>query len=117
MNKMKKIKPSLAVLFVLAAALTALGVRAADYDADAAQELMHKSGCFKCHSLTREKDAPPYKKIAAKLKSKPDAEETLYKHLTTHPMVEVEGKKEKHSSLKTTDDAQIKNVIKFILAQ
>ena len=91
--------------------------RAADFNEDEARALMKKSGCFKCHSLTREKDAPPYKEIAKKLKSKPDPEKELYTHLTTNPMVEVEGKKEKHDSLKTKDEAQIKNVIHFILAQ
>jgi cytochrome c len=109
--------PIIIVLFALAAAIPWMGVRAADVDADAAQALMKKSGCFKCHSLTREKDAPPYKKIAAKYKSKPDAEQKLYTHLTTNPMVEVEGKKEKHESLKSTDDAEIKNVVMFILSQ
>ena len=32
-------------------------------------------------------------------------------------MVKVEGKEEHHASLKTKDDAAIKNVIQFILAQ
>jgi cytochrome c len=112
-----KINPILVALFAFALAVPWVGVRAADVDADAAQALMKKSNCFKCHSLTREKDAPPYKKIAAKYKGKPDAEQKLYTHLTTHPEVEVDGKKEKHGSLKTTDDAEIKNVVKFILSQ
>ena len=41
----------------------------------------------------------------------------LYKHLTTNPTVKVDGKEEKHKSLDTKDDAAIKNVIHFILAQ
>jgi cytochrome c len=114
MNKSNSI---VIALFAVAAAIPWMGVRAAGVDTDAAQALMKKSGCFKCHSLTREKDAPPYKKIAAKYKGKADAEQKLYTHLTTHPMVEVEGKKEKHDSLKTTDDAEIKNVVMFILSQ
>jgi cytochrome c len=112
-----KTNPLIVALFALAVAIPWMGVRAAGVDADAAQALMKKSGCFKCHSLTREKDAPPYKKIAAKYKGKPDAEQKLYTHLTTNPMVEVEGKKEKHESLKTKDDAEIKNVVMFILSQ
>jgi cytochrome c len=112
-----KTNPLIVALFALAVAIPWMGVRAADVDPDAARALMKESNCFKCHSLTRQKDAPSYKKIAAEMKGKPDAEQKLYTHLTTHPMVEVEGKKEKHDSLKTTDDAQIKNVIKFILAQ
>ena len=47
----------------------------------------------------------------------PDAEQELYKHLTTQPMVKIEGKEEKHAKLKTDDDAQIKNVIQYILSR
>jgi cytochrome c len=87
------------------------------FDEDAARHLMKKSNCFKCHAIDKKKDAPSYKETAKKLKGKPDAEKELYTHLTTHPKVKVDGKEEEHSSLKTKDDAEIKNVIQFILAQ
>jgi cytochrome c len=90
-------------------------VNAAD-DA-AAEALMKKSGCFKCHSLDKKKDGPAFQETAKKLKGKADAEQELYKHLTTHPTVKIEGKEEKHASLKTTDDGQIKNVISWILSR
>ena len=86
-------------------------------DEAAAEALMKKSGCFKCHSVDKKKDGPAYHDVAAKLKDKPDAEQILYKHLTTHPTIKVDGKEEKHESLKTTDDAQIKNVIGWILSR
>jgi len=106
----------------LAAAIVAMmlatGIAsAADVDEAAARALMKESDCFKCHSMTREKDGPSYKEISKKLKGKPDAEKELYKHLTTNPTVKVDGKEEKHKSLDTKDDAAIKNVIHFILAQ
>lgn len=78
---------------------------------------MKESNCFKCHSLTREKDAPSYKDIAQKIKGKPAAEQKLYTHLTTNPKVKVDGKEETHDSLKTRDEAAIRNVVGFILAQ
>jgi cytochrome c len=89
----------------------------AQADVAAAEALMKKSGCNKCHSLSAEKEGPPYKKTAAKYKGKPDAEATLYKHLTTNPTVKVEGKEERHESLKTKNDADIKNVIAYILSR
>ena|SRR5665213_1797199 len=104
----------MSVSAVLIAASAAL-VNAAD-DA-AAEALMKKSGCFKCHSVDKKKDGPAYHEVAQKLKGKADAEQTLYKHLTTQPMVKIEGKEEKHVKLKTDDDAQIKNVIQFILSR
>jgi cytochrome c len=95
-----------------------LGATSANaFDEDAAKHLMKKSNCFKCHAIDKKKDAPSYQEIAKKMKSKPDAEKELYTHLTTHPKVKVEGKEEEHASLKTKDDAEIKNVIQFILAQ
>ena len=108
---MKTLVLALAVVFSGAAMI-------ADAADDAAAEaLMKKSGCFKCHSVDKKKDGPAYKEVAAKHKGKPDAEQELYKHLTTHPKVKVDGKEETHESLKTTDDAQVKNVIQYILSR
>lgn len=98
--------------------LGASGVVAAEeVDAAAAQALMKKSGCFKCHSVTAKKEGPPYKETAAKYKGKPDAEQKLYTHLTTNPKVTVDGKEELHDNLKTKNEAEIRNVVKWILSQ
>ena len=103
---------------IAATMMFAVGIaHAADVDEAAARALMKESDCFKCHSMTREKDGPSYKEISKKLKGKADAEQVLYKHLTTNPTVKVDGKEEKHKSLDTKDDAAIKNVVHFILAQ
>lgn len=104
---------------MIAAALTGLGMGGAQaaVDTGAAEALMKKSGCFKCHSVSAKKDGPSYKSVAEKYKGKADAQAALYKHLTTHPMVKIDGNEEKHESLKTTNDAEIKNVIEFILSR
>ena len=85
--------------------------------AAAAEALMKKSGCFKCHAVDKKKDGPAYKTVAEKNKGKPDAAQKLYVHLTTNPKVKIDDKEEEHTSLKTKDDAEIKNVIRFILSQ
>ncbi len=90
---------------------------AAALDADGVQSLMRKSDCFKCHAVDKKKDGPMYKEVAAKYKGKPDAEQKLHTHLTTNPKVEVDGKKEEHASLKTKNDADVKDVIKWILSR
>jgi len=105
---------------LLSAALAALpGIvhAAGDVDADAARALAKKSGCFKCHAIDKKKDAPSYQETAKKLKGKPDAEKELYTHLTTNPKVKVDGKEERHESPKTKDEAQIRNLIHWILSQ
>jgi cytochrome c len=99
-----------------AAMLCSAGAHAA-LDAAAAEGLMKKSGCFKCHSVSAKKDGPSYKSVAEKYKGKPDAQAALFKHLTTHPTVKVDGKEEKHESLKTSNEAEINNVVEFILTR
>jgi len=108
----KNISPVVTVLLLLCSAAVK-----AEVDADAAQSLMKKSGCFKYHSVDKKKDGPPYKEVAAKHKDKADAEQKLYIHLTAHPNVKVDGKEEKHESLKTKDEAEIHNVIRWILSR
>ncbi|HWH42738.1 MAG TPA: c-type cytochrome [Usitatibacter sp.] len=103
-----------ALIFAFASAVV---VPAFAADDAAAEALMKKSGCFKCHSVDKKKDGPSYKEVAAKLKGKPDAEEKVYTHLTTHPKVKVEGKEETHDSLKTKDEKEIRNVVAYILSR
>jgi cytochrome c len=86
-------------------------------DVSAAEALTKKSGCMKCHSVTAKKDGPAFKVTAEKYKGKADAEEKLYTHLTTNPKIKVDGKEELHETLKTKDDAEIKNVIRYVLSR
>jgi len=93
------------------------GTRALAQDVGAAEALMKKSGCLKCHSVSAKKEGPPFKETAAKYKGKPDAEAALVKHLTTNPKIKVDGKEELHDALKTKSDADVKNVAKYILTR
>ena len=75
---------------IVAAALLPLTANAA-VDADAAQALLKKSDCFKCHALDKKKDGPSFKETAKKHKGKADAEDKIYKHVTAKPMIEIDG--------------------------
>ena len=86
-------------------------------DVDDAEKLAKKSGCTTCHSLSAKKEGPPYKETAAKYKGKADAEQKLFTHLTTSPKVKVEGKEELHDSPKTKDEAQIRNLVRYVLTR
>src|SRR5881296_986591 len=99
------------------ALLFAAGAQAQGADPAAAEALMKKSGCFKCHAISAKKDGPSYKSVAEKYKGKPDAQAALFKHITTGPMVKIDGKEEKHEIIKTKDEAEIKNVVAFILSR
>ena len=86
-------------------------------DVAVAEALAKKSGCMKCHSVSAKKDGPSFKETAAKYKGKADAEQKVYAHLTTSPKIKVDGKEELHESLKTKNDAEIKNVVQYILTR
>jgi len=105
----------LTTLAIACGLMAALAVQAAP-DAESAQAVLKKSDCFKCHAVDKKKDGPPFKETAKKYKGKSDAEDKLTKHITTSPMVEIDGKKEEHRSLKTKDAAEIKNVVQWILS-
>jgi cytochrome c len=109
---MNKQLPALVVSMVFGWALPAQAV-----DADAAQTLAKKSGCFKCHSVTAKKVGPSYKEVAAKYKGQADAEQKLIKHVTTHPKVMIDGKEEEHAAVQTTDADATRNLVQWILAQ
>jgi cytochrome c len=99
----------------LALALASAAAQA--QDVSAAEALMKKSGCLKCHSVSAKKEGPSFKETAAKYKGKADAEAALFKHLTTNPKVKVDGKEELHDNLKTKNEGDVKNVVKYILTR
>jgi cytochrome c len=108
---MKQIK-----IFLATAAL-AVPLGAQGQDVAAAEALAKKSGCMKCHSVSAKKEGPSFKDTAAKYKGKPDAEKALTAFLTTNPKVKVDGKEEMHDAPKTNDQAQVTNLVKYILSR
>jgi cytochrome c len=104
---------SLAAAFALS-----LPFNAHAFDENAAKATAKRNDCFKCHAVDKTKKGPSYKKIAAKLKGKPDAEQVIMKNLFEEPEVKMEdGTKEKHKVIDTKDKAELKNLMDWILAQ
>jgi cytochrome c len=108
-------KTTLSLLAMSIASFLALPAHAAD--ATAAMALAKKSDCMKCHSVSAKKDGPSFKEVAAKYKGQADAEAKLIAHVTTKPMIKVDGKDEPHPAVKTTDANETKNLVDWILAQ
>ena len=90
-------------------------------DETAARELARANNCFRCHSITKDKDGPSYHKVAAELRGKTGAEAKLIHHITSGEKAKFpDGHEEDHKIVKTdppNDMAQIKNLIDWILAQ
>lgn len=90
-------------------------------DAEAAKTLARQSGCFKCHTIednaAKQKDGPPWSKVAAKYRGKTDAESRLITHITTGEKAKFpDGHEEEHKIIKTKDMTQIKNLVGWILS-
>jgi cytochrome c len=100
--------------FALSLSVTAIAAP----DEEAAKALARENNCFKCHSVSKDKDGPAYKKVAEKYKGKPDAEAKLIHHITSGEKAKFpDGHEEDHKIIKTKDQAQIKNLIDWILVQ
>lgn len=107
---------SFSTLLVAGGLMTAAFANAAP-DADAAQALMKTSDCTKCHSVDKKKSGPTYKEVASKYKGKSDSEAKLLTHITTGPIVELDGKKQEHAKVKSTDAAEQLNLVQWILSR
>ena len=107
----------LILIAATAGALLAINGTAQAVDTEAAEALAKKSKCFTCHSVDKKKDGPSFKSTAEKYKGKADAEQTLFTHMTTNPKVKVDGKEETHDSPKTKNDAEMKNLVGWILSR
>lgn len=86
-------------------------------DAAAAQSLLKKSHCMKCHSVDKKKDGPPYKEVALEYRDDPEAEQKLFLHVTSKPTIEVDGVEEEHPAIKSKDEGQIRNAVRWILSR
>lgn len=85
-------------------------------DPEGAQAFLKKEKCAACHALDKKKDGPALKDIAARNKGKADAEAALVRHILNGATVEIDGVKEAHPKPKSNDQAQIKNVVQYILS-
>jgi cytochrome c len=87
-------------------------------DDAAAKSLMKSNDCTKCHAVDKTKKGPSLKKIAEKYKGKADGVDKVIKSMTTGPKVKLEdGTEEDHKIIDTKDQAALKNLANFILAQ
>ncbi|MEI7611433.1 MAG: c-type cytochrome [Betaproteobacteria bacterium] len=87
-------------------------------DAVAAKALARKESCLRCHAIEKKKEGPSYHAIAYKFKGQEDAQDKLVAHITSGEKVKLsDGHMENHRITKTKDEAQVKNLIAWILMQ
>ena len=87
-------------------------------DVPAAEATARQNNCFKCHHVEKKKDGPAYREVAAKYKGKADAESRLMTHLTTGEKAKFpDGHEEEHKIVKVKDQAELKNLVEWILTR
>jgi len=87
-------------------------------DAASAEGLARQNNCFKCHSVSKVKDGPSFQQTAAKYKGKADAQTRLVHHLTSGEKAKFpDGHEEDHKIIKAKDEAEIRNLVDWILQQ
>ncbi|THF63574.1 c-type cytochrome [Pseudothauera nasutitermitis] len=111
-----KLNPSRLTLLVSSVALLSFSAGASAVDADAASRLFKKEDCTKCHAPARSKKGPSLKKIAEDHRGQADAAAKLIEHMKSGPVVKLEdGSEEEHRIIEVKDDAELQNLIAWIL--
>lgn len=109
---------SMVVNCAMVIAAASLSTAALAVDEEAAKVTARREGCFKCHSVEKDKDGPAYKKVAEKYKGKANAETRLIEHITTGEKAKFpDGHEEEHKIIKTKDKNEIKNLVGWILSR
>ena len=98
-------------------ALSAMSPAQAAVDVEAAKSLAKANDCLKCHAADKDKKGPSMKKIAAKYKGKPGAQEAAIKNMTDGQLVKLsDGTEEKHKIIDTKDPKELKNMADWYLS-
>lgn len=103
-------------LLMAAAGVLLASAECVAMDAKAAEAIVRKSGCLRCHGIDKKKDAPAYTEIAKKHKGEPGIEDKLVERAIKGDTVKIDGKEEDHGKFKTDDKDQIRNAIQWILS-
>ena len=86
-------------------------------DVPAAEALAKSSGCTKCHAVEKKKDGPAYRDVAANFHGDAEAVKKINYHITSGEKVKFDdGHEEDHKKVKSKDQAEIKNLIDWILS-
>ena len=91
-------------------------------DEAAAKATARQSDCFRCHTVDpgkKDKDGPTWRSVGIKYKDKDPAESVnrLTTHITSGEKAKFpDGHEEEHKIIKTQDQAEIQNLVDWILS-
>jgi cytochrome c len=99
------------LLTTLAAALATAALCSSAF-AGAAEDIIAKEKCSKCHTATTTKKGPSWASVAVKYKDKPEARTKLFTQLKNGGKV---GDEDDHKKVEASD-ADIKAIVEIVLA-
>lgn len=110
--------PTLAVRLSIATAAALCACSAWALDVAAAEQTARKNDCFKCHETSSLKEGPSFKYVAWKYKADTGAAARIKFHLTSgEPAKGTDGKTEPHKIVKVENDAELVNLIEWVLSR
>ncbi len=87
-------------------------------DADAAMRLAHQDRCLRCHAVERSLEGPSFVAVAEKYRGRKDAAEKLVVRLAVGEPVRLsDGRVQEHKAGSAADIAEVRNLVRWILAQ
>ncbi|WIT12167.1 class I cytochrome c [Paucibacter sediminis] len=101
-----------------AAAVAFCSCSALAVDVAAAEQTARQNECFKCHETGSLKEGPSFKYVAWKYKADTGAAARIKYHLTSgEPAKGTDGKTAPHKIVKVENDAELINLIEWVLSR
>lgn len=106
--------PRRAAALVLTAAVAA---PAFALDEGAAEAMVRRNNCLKCHGVDKDKDGPSFQKTAKKYRGKAGAVDRIVEHLTSGEKAKFPDGHEEDHKIVRAERADLENLAQWILSR
>ncbi|MBG6082078.1 c-type cytochrome [Rubrivivax gelatinosus] len=99
--------------------ITGLGLAAPAFalDEGAAEALVRRNNCLKCHGVDKDKDGPSFQKTARKYRGKAGAVDRVVEHLTSGEKAKFPDGHEEDHKIVRAERADLENLAQWILSR
>lgn len=86
-------------------------------DEGAAEAMVRRNNCLKCHGVDKDKDGPSFQKTAKKYRGKAGATERIVEHLTSGEKAKFPDGHEEDHKIVRAERADLENLAQWILSR
>lgn len=87
-------------------------------DVAAAEKTARQNDCFKCHEVGNLKEGPSFKYVTMKYKGDPGAFKRIKEHLISGELAKgTDGKASPHKIIKVENEAELNNLMEWVLSR